>query len=420
MPSRQLDTHGRLLLAAIKDLSFRRSLGEIMEVVRGVARDLTGADGVTFVMREDDHCYYADESAIAPLWKGKRFPISMCVSGWVMLNRQAVAIEDIYDDPRVPADAYRATFVQSLAMVPVRAADPVGAIGAYWASRHLATDAEMETLQTLADAAALALANVDLYTALTQSLTREREARDLAERSNEAKDRVLAILSHELRTPLTSILGWARLLTSRSLDPEAQRRGLDAIARNASLQQVLVEDLLDLSVIVSGRLELDLRAVPASEIAAMVREQLGTQIAEGRMTVRCDVDPGATVRADPGRLRQLLAKILANAVKFTPPDGRITVAVERAGDGVEIRVADTGAGIAAEFLPRVFEAFRQADDSASRRHDGLGLGLALVQHLVRLHGGTVDVTSDGPGHGTLVIVRLLAASSDPPDVEAAR
>jgi len=372
---------------------------------------------VTFVMREDEHCYYADESAIAPLWKGQRFPLRMCVSGWVMLNRQPVVVEDVYDDPRVPADAYRGTFVQSLAMVPVRTSDPVAAIGAYWASRHRATEAEMEALQTLADAAALALANVDVYTTLTQSVTREREARDVAERSNEAKDRFLAILSHELRTPLTSILGWARLLSSRALEPAAQRRGLDAIVRNALLQQVLVDDLLDLSAIVSGRFELDVRAVPASEIAAMVREHLATVIIEGTMTVSCDIDPAVAVRADPGRLRQLLAKILANAVKFTPTDGRIAVSVERAGDDVEIRVGDTGAGIAAEFLPRVFEAFRQADDSARRRHDGLGLGLALVQQLVRLHGGTVNVTSDGPGRGTLVTVRLPAASPTP-DVES--
>ncbi len=420
MRESQIDTHGRLLLAAIKDLSFSRSLGDVMEVVRRVARELTGADGVTFVLREDDHCYYADESSIAPLWKGKRFPIGMCVSGWVMRNRQAVTIEDIYDDPRVPADAYRATFVQSLAMVPVRMSDPVAAIGAYWASRHRATEAEMEALQTLADAAALALANVDLYTALTQSLTREREARDVAERSNEAKDRFLAILSHELRTPLTSILGWARLLTSRALEPAAQRRGLDAIVRNALLQQVLVEDLLDLSAIVSGRLELDLRAVPASEIAAMVREHLATAFTEATITVGCDIDPAATVRADPGRLRQVLAKILANAVKFTPADGRITVTVERAGNDVEIRIGDTGAGIAAEFLPRVFEVFRQGDDSARRRHNGLGLGLALVQQLVRLHDGTVDVASDGPGRGTLVTMRLPAASAPASDVEAAR
>jgi len=345
MHGNQLDTHGRLLLAAIKDLSFRRSLGDVMEVVRRVARELTGADGVTFVLREGDHCYYADENAIAPLWKGKRFPIGMCVSGWVMLNRQAVAVEDIYDDPRVPADAYRATFVQSLAMVPVRTADPVGAIGAYWASRHRATEAEMETLQTLADAAALALANVDVYTALTQSVMREREARDVAERSNEAKDRFLAILSHELRTPLTSILGWARLLSSRALEPAAQRRGLDAIVRNALLQQVLVDDLLDLSAIVSGRFELDVRAVPASEIAAMVREHLATAITEGTMTVSCDIDPALAVRADPGRLRQLLGKILANAVKFTPADGRVIVTVSSEAGVVTLTVTDTGRGI---------------------------------------------------------------------------
>jgi two-component system CheB/CheR fusion protein len=413
MQTTELDPHGRLLLAVIKDLSFRRSAQEVMDVVRGAARELTGADGVTFVLREGEHCYYAEESAIAPLWKGKRFPLSTCVSGWVMTNRQGVVIEDIYDDPRVPTDAYRATFVQSLAMVPVRAHDPIGAIGAYWASRHRASRAEMERLQTLADAAALALANVELYGELTRSLVREREARDAAERTSDTKDRFLSILSHELRTPLTSILGWARLLITHKLDETGQRRALEAILRNATLQQGLIEDLLDLSAIVSGHLELDLGAVGVAESVTAELDGLGAQIEEKALAVECRVEPGAVVRADPARLRQMLSKILSNAVKFTPARGRITVTARRVADLVEVRVADTGVGIPSAFLPRVFEAFRQADDSASRRHEGLGLGLAIVQHLARLHDGTVEVASDGPDRGTCVTLRLPASTVPP-------
>jgi two-component system CheB/CheR fusion protein len=409
MQTTDLDPDGRLLLAAIKDLSFRRSAQDVMDVVRHAARELTGADGVTFVLRENEQCYYAEENAIAPLWKGKRFPLTMCVSGWVMMNRQGVVIEDIYDDPRVPADAYRATFVQSLAMVPVRADDPIGAIGAYWARRHRASSAEMERLQTLADAAALALANVELYGELTQALVREREARDVAERTNDTKDRFLSILSHELRTPLTSILGWARLLITHKMDEVGQRRGLEAILRNATLQHGLIEDLLDLSAMLSGHLELDPGAVRVAESVTTVLEGLGAEIEKKALAIECRVEPGTVVRADPARLRQMLSKILSNAVKFTPARGRVTVTARRVADLVEIRVSDTGVGIPPAFLPRVFEAFRQADDSASRRHEGLGLGLAIVQHLATLHGGTVEVVSDGPDRGTCVTVRLPAS-----------
>jgi GAF domain-containing protein len=154
------------LLGVVRDLSFCRTLPDVMDIVRVAARRLTGADGVTFVLRDGDQCHYAEENAIAPLWKGRRFPMRDCISGWVMLNRQPVAIPDIYLDLRIPHDAYRPTFVRSLAMVPVRAADPLGAIGAYWATEHAATAEETGYLQAVADAAALALENVKLYQGL--------------------------------------------------------------------------------------------------------------------------------------------------------------------------------------------------------------------------------------------------------------
>jgi GAF domain-containing protein len=142
---------------AVDRLAKARRFDEVTKIVRTSARQLSGADGVTFVLRDGDRCYYADESAIGPLWKGKRFPLNTCISGWVMANHQAVAIPDIYADPRIPHAAYRPTFVKSLAMVPVREPDPIAAIGAYWAKRHLASRQELRILEVLADASALAL-----------------------------------------------------------------------------------------------------------------------------------------------------------------------------------------------------------------------------------------------------------------------
>lgn len=151
------------LVRVIQELSLARDFNTITSVVRHAARQLTGADGATFVMREGDLCHYRDEDAISPLWKGQRFPMRACISGWAMLNRQSVAIEDIYADPRIPHDAYRPTFVKSLVMVPIRTLDPIGAIGNYWATHHRATDEEIHLLSALADSTSVAIENVRMY-----------------------------------------------------------------------------------------------------------------------------------------------------------------------------------------------------------------------------------------------------------------
>lgn len=163
------------LVTVVQKLSLARDLETVMSIVRVAARELTGADGATFVLREQGQCFYAEENAISPLWKGRRFPMEACISGWVMLHREPALIEDIYKDPRIPVDAYRPTFVRSLAMVPIRAFDPIGAIGNYWGRRHRPTAQEMKLLQALADTTAVALENVRVYAELEQRV-RDRTA----------------------------------------------------------------------------------------------------------------------------------------------------------------------------------------------------------------------------------------------------
>ncbi|MEG4590193.1 diguanylate cyclase [Microcoleus sp. MOSTC5] len=163
------------LLVVVQELSLARSLEDVMAIVRVAARQLTGADGATFVLRDKDQCFYADEDAIAPLWKGRRFPMSICISGWTMLNRQPTVIPDIYEDARIPHAAYQPTFVKSLAMVPIRTIDPIGAIGNYWAQPHQPTDQEVKLLQALADTTAVAIENVQVYAELEQRV-RDRTA----------------------------------------------------------------------------------------------------------------------------------------------------------------------------------------------------------------------------------------------------
>lgn len=180
------------LITVVQELSLARNIETIMSIVRRAARELTGADGATFVLRDGDQCYYAEENAISPLWKGRRFPMDVCISGWVMLNRQAAVIEDIYADPRIPAEAYRPTFVRSLAMVPIRTMDPIGAIGNYWAKQCRPSPAVVKLLQALADSTAVAMENVRVYGELEERVRQRTVELEAANRklSREVAERI--------------------------------------------------------------------------------------------------------------------------------------------------------------------------------------------------------------------------------------
>lgn len=233
-----------------------------------------------------------------------------------------------------------------------------------------------------------------------QLLLRAERARSEAEAANRIKDEFLATLSHELRTPLTSLLGWSSVLREARRDEKVLAQGLDAIDRNARVQAQLIDDLLDVSRIVSGKLNLDVRPL---DVGSVTRAAIAVvQPAADAKGIALDywAQPGlGAISADSARLQQIIWNLLSNAVKFTPHGGRIHVRVQRDGPNVKVTVTDTGQGIDPEFLPRVFDRFRQADSSTTRSFGGLGLGLAIVRHLVELHGGTVSAESDGVGHG---------------------
>ena len=242
-------------------------------------------------------------------------------------------------------------------------------------------------------------------------LESEQSARREADRASFMKDEFLATLSHELRTPLSAILGWAHILRGRAMSDAELRHGLEVIERNARLQIQLIEDLLDMSRITSGTMRLDLQSVdPVSFIEAAVETVRPAAEAKG-IGLRARLDAGAgPLAGDSNRLQQVMANLLTNAIKFTGRSGRVDVRLERVGSQVEIVVADTGVGIAPEFLPHVFDRFRQGDPSQTRAARGLGLGLSIVKRLVELHGGTVGVTSPGEGCGTTFTVRLPLAT----------
>ena len=241
-------------------------------------------------------------------------------------------------------------------------------------------------------------------------LKRERAARAEAEEASRLKDEFLATVSHELRTPLTAILGWAQLLQSSSLDQQTTRRALETVERNAHAQMQLIEDLLDVSRIITGKLRLDVRPVELAPI--MVAAADAARPAAEAKGIKLSTDSGEdapVVLGDADRLQQVVWNLLSNAIKFTPQGGEVRLALARRDGQAEISVRDTGQGIAPEFLPHVFERFRQADQTPTRAHGGLGLGLAIVRHLVELHGGAVAATSAGEGQGATFAVQLPLA-----------
>jgi signal transduction histidine kinase len=234
-----------------------------------------------------------------------------------------------------------------------------------------------------------------------------RAARDGEARAARAREDLVATVSHELRTPLNVVLGWARLLRQGKLDAAGAARAVETIERSATAQAQIVDDLLDGARIARGELRLDVRPVDLVPVIEAALDAVRPAAAARRIQLAAVLMPRAgTVEGDPGRLQQVVWNLLSNGVKFTPPGGRVEVRLEADGDAVAIRVRDTGGGLAPELAPHLFERFRQADSSTTRAHGGLGMGLALVRHLVEAHGGTVAAESPGPGKGSTFTVRL--------------
>jgi signal transduction histidine kinase len=237
----------------------------------------------------------------------------------------------------------------------------------------------------------------------------EREARQRAEEANRVKDEFLSTVSHELRTPLHAILGWTFLLGSGGLDAAAAKSAIQTIERSARAQSQIIDDLLDVSRIITGKLLLELRPVHLAQVVQAALEAVRPAAEAKEIQLAAELDPAVAVTGDPNRLQQVVWNLLSNAVKFTPRHGRVEIGLARVASQAEIRVSDTGIGIAPDFLPHVFDRFRQADSSTTRAHGGLGLGLAIARHFVELHGGMVEAASPGPGGGAAFTVRLPVA-----------
>lgn len=306
--------------------------------------------------------------------------------------------------------------VRSYLGVPVtsRSGEAIGGLFFGHPEPAVFTERTERLLVGIAAQAAIAIDNSRLYEASLKAvaerrelLARERMARAEAEHMSAMKDEFLATLSHELRTPLSAILGWAQILRRGARNEADLNKGLETIERNARAQAQLVDDLLDMSRITSGKLHLEVQALnPAAFIEAALETVRPAADAKGISLETQLFTIGSPIAGDPNRLQQVMWNLLSNAIKFTPRNGQVKVLLEQVDAHIEIRVIDTGVGIDEGFLPHVFERFCQADGSITRRFGGLGLGLAIVKNLVELHGGSVQVTSPGEGHGSSFIVYL--------------
>jgi signal transduction histidine kinase/ActR/RegA family two-component response regulator len=336
-------------------------------------------------------------------------------------QRRRVVVEDVELDPIFAPyrEAARVGGFRACHSTPLitRSGKIIGVLSVHFRQPHRPSERETRLMDLYARMAADIIENARLHWQVQKELeerqrllVREQVARAEAESANRLKDEFLATVSHELRTPLTAIIGWSHMLRDGKLDKATVARAIETIERNARSQAQLVEDILDVSRVVTGKLRLKIEPVDASSVinAAIDAVQLAADAKNIRLEVT--LDPSARhVAGDAARLQQVVWNLLSNAIKFTPASGRVEVRLERAGSHVQIRVSDTGEGVSPDFLPFIFDRFRQADGTSTRRHGGLGLGLAIVRHLVELHGGTVRADSDGEGHGATFTISLPLA-----------
>jgi PAS domain S-box-containing protein len=407
-------------------LAEKLDLQSLVQAVTDAATQLSGAKfGAFFYNTTDDKgdSYLLYTLCGAPREAFAKFgqPRATALFGPTFNGEAPIRSDDIRKDPRYGKWAPHHGMppghlpVCSYLGVPVttRSGEVIGGLFFGHPEPGVFTERTERIIVGIAAQAAVAIDNARLYEAAQkaaeerkQLLENEQAARADAERANAMKDEFLATLSHELRTPLNSILGWSQVLKMGSNAADAQR-GLDAIERNARVQAQLIEDLLDMSRITSGKVRLEIQPVEPIPILEAAIETVRPAAEVKHIRIDKLFDPAAgPVYGDPSRLQQIIWNLLSNAIKFTPKEGKVQIVLARVNSHIEISVADTGIGIKPEFLPFVFDRFRQADASTTRTFGGLGLGLAIVKHLVELHGGTVRVKSAGEGQGTTFVVHL--------------
>lgn len=378
------------IVRAVQELSMARDIGRVMEIVRTEARALAGADGAAFVLKDKDMCYYADEDAISPLWKGSRFPMKACISGWAMMNKQSVVIKDIYQDDRIPHDAYRPTFVRSLAMVPIRTPAPIGAIGTYWASEHVPSGEQLELLQSLADVTSVTIDNIGLYADLEARVKDRTAELDLANAKLELANKELEAfsysVSHDLRAPLRSVIAYARILQEETsgLLTESAEKALGTLHANARRMGFLIDDLLRFSRV--GQEQLKKSEIDFQELVSEVMNSMQPSIPQ-KSEIKVHPLPAAV--ADYRLISQVWANLIGNAIKYSSKkeNPMIEIGCDHSDGEIVFYVKDNGAGFDMKYADKLFAVFQRLH--LPEDFEGTGVGLALSKRIVVRHGGRI-------------------------------
>lgn len=379
------------LIDLVQHLSIATSQREITSTVTRAVRRMLGADGATFVFREGDCCYYADEDTAQPLWKGKRFPLADCIGGWVMDHRQTAVIDDVMGDERIPHAAYRPTFVRSLAVAPVRAQAPVAAIGAYWARQRQPGSDQVALLQAIAHAASLAIENLRLVNSLKAAA--------------ETKSRLLTAVGHDLRQPLQSLSLFASVLEGEATSPTA-RTAAGQINEAVDRMANLLGSILALAELDTGNIRVSRAPVPVEELLAPLQAEMAPQ-AEVKGIGLARVGSSLKVLTDAGLMSAILRNLVANSIRYTER-GRVLMGARRHGEWVDLLVGDTGIGIEAAHQSAIFEEFYQVGNAERDFAAGTGVGLAIVRRLVDVLGHGIKVRSI-EGRGSLFTVTVPVA-----------
>lgn len=374
----------QMLVEVIQKLSVASSMDDIINTVRTSARKLVNADGSTFVLLEGDSCYYAGEDTISPLWKGQRFPLTKCITGWAILNKQSVTIADIYSDERIPIESYKTTFVRSLAVAPIRINDPLGAIGAYWGRNHSPSETEIQLLQTLADAAAKAVENVQLIEGLEKRIN---ERTSQLEAVNKELEAFSYSVSHDLRAPLRHINGFAEILTrqhSGNMHEDAQKH-LNTIVSAAKKMGTLIDDLLSFSR--TGRAELKKSKFKMSQVVEDALAQIKPD-AKNRK-IKWNISPLPEVYGDYNLMSLVWINLIDNAVKYTRTKkiAHIQIGSKEDKNNVIFYIQDNGVGFDMKYADKLFGVFQRLHSTS--QFDGTGIGLANVQRIIFRHGGKI-------------------------------
>ena len=392
-----------LLVDTVQKLSMATNIEAVMQIVKGIARELTKADGATFVLREGDLCYYADEEAISPLWKGSRFPMSACISGWVMETGQSVSIPDIFKDSRIPIEAYRPTFVKSLVMVPIRSTSPIGAIGTYWSEYNRPGPEELSLLKSLGDITAVSIENISVHNRLKRQLEERDKMLQQLSKQKQQLEEFTQIISHNLRAPLSNLLLLGDMVERTSSIEEK----LIYIEKQKPVIDFLHEIFEELVNATQVRMDFSVEKenIDLEAVFLKVMGLLQGEIIQLNAEITYDVAVVTNIHYPHKYIESILFNLVSNALKYHHPDRipRIHFSAYKRDDWVVLQLSDNGLGIDLEkHRSSVFKLRK----TFHKHPKAKGFGLFITKTEIESMGGEITVNSE-VGKGCVFSIKLI-------------